>query len=209
MTLPARSAVADVADDTTVHVWRHPRARGADGCCIGRTDLAVDRRKAKRLAHRILAFARLHRLPHVVVTSPLRRCADIGRVLAAWGWKHRIDPLLVEVDFGLWDGRAWSEIPQADIDQWCDDLLNHRPGGGESVDQLLLRVGRWRPDDARLAVGHGGWLSAALWLGKQVPAAAGTAIAPCDWPAAPALGSRLVMRLTASRITANRDVAAG
>jgi alpha-ribazole phosphatase len=207
---PCASSSAEGASGiVTVHIWRHPRARCADGRCIGHTDLELDRRKAKRLAHRIRAFARQHGLPREVVTSPLRRCSDIGRVLAAWGWQHRIDPLLVEVDFGRWDGRAWSDIPQADIDQWCDDLLKHRPGGGESVDQLLLRVGRWRPDQARLAVGHGGWLSAALWLGKQVPAAAGTAIAPCDWPAAPALGSRLVMRLTASRITAGRDVAVG
>lgn len=182
------------ADDGTVHVWRHPRAQGAEGRCIGRTDLGVDRRKAKRLAHRIRAFARRHGLPPRVVTSPLRRGADVGRVLAAWGWQHRIDPALAEVDFGHWDGRRWADIDRAAIDAWAADLLHARPGGGEPVCTLLRRVQLWRPGDSRLAVGHGGWLSAALWLARQDRPAQGQPIAAGDWPAAPAHASRTVWR---------------
>lgn len=190
----ASSPLERAADSVSVHIWRHPLARGAEGRCIGHTDLPLDRRKAKRLAHRIRDFARRHGLPREVVTSPLRRCADVGRMLAAWGWMHRIDSLLIEVDFGRWDGRAWSDIPRADVDQWCANLLNDRPGGGESVDQLLRRVGTWRPNTERLAVGHGGWLAAAVWLGKHGPVTVGATLAPVDWPAAPALGSRLMIQ---------------
>lgn len=184
------SVVGHAAGGVTVHIWRHPRAQCAEGRCIGRTDLAVDRRKAKRLAHRIRTFARRHGLPRQVVTSPLRRCADVGRVLAAWGWVHRIDPLLIEVDFGHWDGKAWADIPRAEVDDWCLDLVRQRPGGGENVDQLLSRVGAWRPGTARLAVGHGGWLSAARWLASHRLTAPGLSITAADWPVAPAHGSR-------------------
>lgn len=200
MNSSANSAAGGAANGVTIHIWRHPSARGANGRCIGRTDLAVDRRKTKRMAHQIRAFARRHRLPREIITSPLRRCADVGRLLAAWGWMHRIDPLLIEVDFGRWDGRAWSDISRDDVDQWCADLLNNRPGGGETVDELLLRVGRWRPNTTRLAVGHGGWLSAAIWFGMHGPASVGARIAPPDWPAAPALASRLMFRLAAGQI---------
>ena len=205
----AKVAVGRAADIITVHIWRHPRVRGADGRCVGHTDLALDRRKAKRLAHRIRAFARQHGLPREIVTSPLQRCANVGRVLASWSWIHRIDPLLIEVNFGLWDGRAWSDISRAEVDQWCADLLNNRPGGGEAVAELLRRVSSWRPGTARLAVGHGGWLSAALWLGQHGPVAAASAVAPRDWPAAPAQGSRLMFRLTSGRLAAGRDCSAG
>lgn len=184
---PSTAAMGDPpTEDITVHIWRHPRALGAEGRCIGRTDLAVDRRKAKRLAHRIRAFARCHGLPREVVTSPLRRCADVGRMLAAWGWQHRIDPALVEVDFGGWDGQAWIDIPPAEIGEWCADLVRYRPGGGENVGQLLVRVAAWRPGSARLAVGHGGWLSAAILLTANRPVPARLAIAAADWPLAPA-----------------------
>lgn len=190
------AAASHAAGGITIHIWRHPRAQGAEGRCVGRTDLAVDHRKAKRMAHRIRAFARLYGLPREVVTSPLRRCADVGRVLAAWGWLHHIDPLLIEVDFGRWDGRAWSDIALAEIDDWCSDLLHQRPGGGEHVGQMLSRVSAWRPGSARLAVGHGGWLSAARWLASRGHLAAFQPIDAAHWPSAPAHGSRTVVHRT-------------
>ena len=94
-------------------IWRHPRPRGAAGRCIGsRIDLPVDPRKAKRLAHRIRAHARRQQLPREVVTSPLRRAADVGRWLKRWGFAWRTDPALREMDFGAWDGKSWRDIPQ-------------------------------------------------------------------------------------------------
>ena len=35
---------------TNVWLWRHPRPTGHEGRCIGRTDVPVDPRKARRLA---------------------------------------------------------------------------------------------------------------------------------------------------------------
>ncbi|MCP5360863.1 MAG: fructose-2,6-bisphosphatase, partial [Sinobacteraceae bacterium] len=66
-----------------LHAWRHPRVADADGRCLGRTDLPVDPRRARRLAYRIRAPARRHALPQIVVTSPLQRCRAVGRWLAS------------------------------------------------------------------------------------------------------------------------------
>jgi alpha-ribazole phosphatase len=170
-----------------LHAWRHPRATDVEGRCIGHTDVPVDARRAKRVAYCIRALARKQGLPRIVVTSPLRRSRAVGRWLALWGWQHVVDPLLAEIDFGAWDGRAWAKIPRGALDAWCADFLAHTPGGGESVAQLLDRVLRFDPGPARVIVTHGGWLSAAQWLtqpGAQRPAAA-------DWPAAPKHGERI------------------
>lgn len=171
-------------------VWRHPRPEGAAGRCIGRTDLAVERRRARRLARRIQALARRQRWPHVVVTSPLRRCADVGRWLARWGWRHRIDAELREMDFGDWDGRPWSAIGPAAVEAWCADFLHHAPGGGESLAGFGERVLAWQPRAGEWAVvGHAGWIAvrrlhrdglwpvanAAQW---PAPQPHGTALAP-------------------------------
>lgn len=167
-------------------VWRHPRPRDAAGRCIGRTDLAVDPRCAKRLAHRIREAARRQGLPRVVLTSPLRRCADVGRWLRRWGWQHRIDAALLEMDFGAWDGQRWTTLPPAAVDAWCDDFLKHRPGGGESLQALFDRVAAWRaPAAAQVLVGHAGWMLARRWLadGRPLPRHA------ADWPGPPAYGA--------------------
>ncbi len=182
-TVPSSAASAPCE----LHAWRHPRAIGAEGRCIGRTDLAVDPRRAKRLAHRIRALARRQGLPRIVLTSPLVRSRAVGRWLARWGWQHRVEPALAEMDFGTWDGRPWSAITRTAVDAWCADFLHHAPGGGESVGALLDRVRHFDPGSARIAVTHGGWLSAAQWLsaqGEQPPAAD-------RWPASPSHARRL------------------
>ena len=167
----------------TIHLWRHPRPRGAEGRCIGRTDLSVDDRKAKRLAHRIRQAARRERLERVIWTSPLQRSADVGRWLQRWGWQHRIDPRLIEIDFGCWDGQRWSEIDPAQISVWADNFLHHGPGGGESLDQLRHRVREVLADPAApsLIVGHAGWINALRTLALPAPRAS-------DWPAPPRYG---------------------
>jgi alpha-ribazole phosphatase len=183
-----------------VLAWRHPRPQGFQGRCIGRTDLPIDRRKAKRLAHRIRQAARRHGWPRVVHTSPLRRCADVGRWLRRWGWRHHVDGALLEMDFGRWDGQPWSAIARAEVDAWVADFAGHAPGGGESLRDMLNRVAVWpqagreaplaREGDAaprpepRLLVAHAGWMLARQWLLAH-DAPPGSA---ADWPRAPAYG---------------------
>lgn len=168
-----------------ITVWRHPRPEGAAGLCVGaRCDLAVPARRAKRLARRIQAHARKHRLAHEVWTSPLRRCADVGRWLKRWGWRHRIDAALAEIDFGAWDGQPWAEIPKAEIDDWVRDFAGFAPEGGESLRTLLKRASSW--SGGELVVSHGGWMLARRWAlahPDQEPQAD-------QWPSPPAYGER-------------------
>ena len=168
----------------TLLVWRHPKPAAVKGRCIGWTDVAVDHRKIKRLAHRIRSRARREGLARVVHTSPLRRCAEVGRQLARWGWRHHIDPRLLEMNFGEWDGRPWGDIGEPAVDAWCRDFGEHRAGGGESVADVLRRCAQFLAASAdtpvTCVVGHAGWISAAQWLARgesRAPAAS-------EWPAA-------------------------
>jgi alpha-ribazole phosphatase len=189
--------------DTIWLLWRHPRPQGIDGRCIGRTDVRVDPRKGKRLAHRIRRCRRLEGGPLVVVTSPLQRCASVGRWLKAWGWTHLIDERLSEMDFGRWDGHRWHDIGAAAVDAWCADFMHHHAGGGESVAQLLARcenfLAQWQVDRPPLIVGHAGWASAAAWLARRqrLSDATGTAPGPsaADWPTAVGYGERVTLTL--------------
>lgn len=161
-------------------IWRHPRPDGAAGRCIGAgTDLPVDPRRAKRLAHRIRQHARRAGLPRDIAASPLRRCADVGRWLRRWGWRHRIDARLAELHFGAWDGQPWSAIPREAFAAWEADFLGHAPGGGESLAALRRRLNDWwaggDPAAVRLVVGHAGWINALRTRHRPQPTAA-------DWP---------------------------
>jgi alpha-ribazole phosphatase len=126
--------------ELTLHLWRHPRAAGAAGRCIGITDLPVDPRKAKRLAHRIRQQARRQGWPREVHSSPLQRCAHVGRILRSWGWRHHVHPDWRELDFGAWEGRRWTDIARTEVDAWAADFARHAPGQGESLQAMTQRL---------------------------------------------------------------------
>jgi alpha-ribazole phosphatase len=179
---------------TGLMVWRHPRPRGVAGRCIGCTDVPVDPRKAKRLAHRIRRAARRDGAARVVWTSPLRRGADVGRWLARWGWSHHVDPRLSELDFGAWDGRPWDTIGAAEVDAWCAAFASHAPGGGESVTVLMARCAAFmstHPD--AWVVGHAGWINAAARVMHGLPPPS----AASEWPAP--VGYGVAWRASSSR----------
>jgi alpha-ribazole phosphatase len=167
-----------------LYVWRHPRPIGAEGRCIGRTDLTIDPRKAGRLARRIARFAAREGLPRVVLTSPLRRSAEVGRWLRRWGWVHRFDTALYELDFGAWEGLRWNDVPRTEIDAWGANFVNYRPGGGEALVDLLARARAWSAGTAQVVIGHAGWIQAMRWLrdrGDDLPQATA-------WPPAERFG---------------------
>jgi alpha-ribazole phosphatase len=72
-----------------------------------------------------------------VFASPLRRCAELARLLSP---DVIFDANLAEMDFGAWEERRWDDIPRAEVDAWAADLLHYRPGGGENVLDVARRV---------------------------------------------------------------------
>jgi alpha-ribazole phosphatase len=186
-------STARIGHTAAILAWRHPRAEGGAGRCIGRTELRVPLRRAKRLAHRVRQAARRLAAPRCVWVSPRLRCRAVGRVLRGFGFAVTVDERLAELDFGTWDGRRWSEIPAAEVEAWGADLLHHAPGGGEALVALASRVHAFaleavqaaRGDQGpRLVLTHGGWLNALC----HVPPGTGS-LPAAAWPAPPRHGA--------------------
>ena len=52
----------------------------------------------------------------------------------------KIDVRLNEMNFGIWEGVAWADIPKTAFDTWTANFDQHRFGGAECLRDLLLRV---------------------------------------------------------------------
>ncbi len=118
-------------------ILRHTRPDGHEGLCYGRTDLAL------APDFEADAAAILAGLPPVsaIRSSPLSRCLRLAeRIAAARRLPLATDPRLAEFDFGAWEGRAWADIPRAELDAWAADFRHARPHGGETVAELGARV---------------------------------------------------------------------
>ena len=178
-----------------IYVWRHPKPLAADGLCLGQSDMGVDLRKIKRLANQIQRFVRVHQLPKVIWVSPLQRSLAVGQVLTQRGFDCHVAKDLVEIDFGVWNGRPWERIAKQEIDNWCNDFANFAPIDGENLQQLFVRVQDWlqlqsntktMSSNSVLVVGHAGWITAATMItaGKDIPTIA------ADWPRPVAYSAR-------------------
>lgn len=136
------------------------------GRCYGRSDVALG--CAGRTAARELA-ARLAGMDFdAVVTSPLRRARVIaGRIARLSGRPLAVEPRLMELDFGTWEGRAWDDIHR-ETGSAMEGLIRapatFRPGGGETTFEVAGRALAWLHGlDAGvsiIAVCHGGPIAA-------------------------------------------------
>jgi probable phosphoglycerate mutase len=113
-----------------------------------------------------------------LVASPLGRTVETMRILlAAAGQAGRsfgTDPVLMEANYGDWEGWTLAEIgqrhPEAararEAAKW-----SYVPPAGESYAMVSERVARWLPTVARptLVVAHGGILRALLHLLAGLP----------------------------------------
>lgn len=80
----------------------------------------------------------------VVVTSPLRRCAEFAAELSErQGLMVETEPRLAELAFGEWEGKSYAEVKREDPGAWqafFDDPLNSTPPGGEKMEEFRARI---------------------------------------------------------------------
>lgn len=149
----------------TLHLIRHTRPDVAPGICYGQLDIGVAGSFAMEAADTLNWLPPLD----LIVSSPLLRTRRLAGYLAeAQRCEIRSDARLMEKHFGSWEGRAWDKIPRDEIDAWANDVLHFAPPGGESADQLMLRIERLLHDLLQLPeqnialVAHGGSIRAIL-----------------------------------------------
>ena len=139
---------------------RHPAPDIAAGICYGRLNVALTQ-AAKHGLERQAADPVLQGATRVW-TSPAVRCRDLGCLIARrLAVDLIIDERLLELDFGVWEGRDWDDVPRAALDRWAAAPAEFAPPGGESSAALVRRVNRFFSDlcdNGRdcVVVSHGG-----------------------------------------------------
>ena len=77
-------------------------------------------------------------------TSPLGRCSETAGLLGLQ--QVRVEPSLIEMDWGAWEGRTASELKVCAPDELRREEargLDMQPPGGESPRTMLARLGPW------------------------------------------------------------------
>lgn len=156
---PGGAAPARRSTPTAGRSWAPPSGDGAARVILvrhGETEMTAQRRYSGRgdvalsAAGQVQAAATAARLStmvataEAVITSPLRRCrATAEAIAAALGPAPiRVEPGLIECDFGDWEGLSFAEVKR----RWPDELQEWLasptvpPPGGESFVAVAERV---------------------------------------------------------------------
>ncbi len=115
-----------------------------------------------------------------IVSSPLARCRAFSEFLAEQhGLPLSLDKRLMEVGFGVWEGKTAAEIEQdapGTLTRFKADPVNARPAGAEPLAEFQARVSAGleallaqHPDQHVLLVGHAGVIRMAFAWALSIP----------------------------------------
>jgi len=114
-------------------------APNRDGLVLGRADPELTEEGHRQAV--LLGAALAGEPVAAIVTSPLLRARQTAEVVAGacgGGVPLAVDPRLVEIDWGTWEGRPAGSLAVADVDRWRAD--DGTAPEGESLDSLSRRV---------------------------------------------------------------------
>ena len=155
----------------TLWLLRHAQPLIAEGVCYGQLDVPADPGATLQAGMR---FANVMPRHAVVRHSPLQRCEQLALALQAPEASLIPDARLQEMNFGQWEGQAWSQIARTEVDAWAQDLYSYAPGSGENLAAMLQRVraaliDSWQHDSLHgqrnvVWVTHAGVIRCVQWL---------------------------------------------
>jgi len=179
---------------------RHATPLVEAGICYGRQNVAADAAATAACAQ---SLAKLLPIDTQVIHSPLQRCTQLAQALH--GLRPDLpcasDPRLQEMDFGAWEGRAWSDIDPAELQAWTDGFADYVVGSsGESTSQVIARVAsafdELQGETDMLWITHAGVIRAVELIARGVRQISEAV----DWPIqAPAYGQWCTLELQPHR----------
>ncbi len=115
---------------------RHGQTRAnAQSLLQGRIDLPLDE-TGLRQAQQCGDFIRANYPHSLVVSSPLTRARETAAHLSD---DVTVDDRFIELDYGVWDGRALTDVAPETWSEWRSNP-DFRPPGGETLNELDARV---------------------------------------------------------------------
>lgn len=119
-----------------IHLIRHTAVDNPENLCYGFAEIPLRENYLEDFQN-----INLDNDFDLVVSSPSKRC----RLLADYfKFGYKTDERLREMNFGNWELKKWTAIPEEEIAPWYKDFVNVKTTGGENLLEMQARVlGFW------------------------------------------------------------------
>lgn len=138
-----------------IHLIRHTAVENPENLCYGFSDIPL----RNNFAEDFRALD-LDKNFDQVISSPSGRCTLLAEHFKL---NYKTDERLREMNFGRWEMKKWTDIPEEEINPWYYDFVNVKAAGGESLLEMKARVMSFWNEfisennmDKALLVTHGG-----------------------------------------------------
>ena len=129
---------------------RHTSVAVASGICYGQSDVDVAS-TFEAEAGQVLLNLR-GKTFDAVYCSPLSRCRKLADFC---GFTNPIvDKRLLELSFGNWEMKRWTDIEDHRLECWYDNWLSETPTQGESFNTMINRVEEFLVEIKKLPYQH-------------------------------------------------------
>ncbi|TGK28773.1 alpha-ribazole phosphatase [Leptospira gomenensis] len=121
-----------------LYLIRHTAPDVPTGTCYGRTDVPLASSYRTDISG---VISKLRIIPDRIYSSPSLRCSLLAEsIIESFENKLEYSDLLMELNFGSWEGKLWSEIPESESVFWTENFVQAQTPNGESYGQLFDRV---------------------------------------------------------------------
>ncbi|WP_426480445.1 histidine phosphatase family protein [Chryseobacterium sp. R2ACT005] len=115
-----------------IHLIRHTAVENPENLCYGFAEMPL--RKEYPEDFKTLEIDENY---DIIISSPSGRC----RFLADYfKFDYQTDERLREMNFGNWELKKWTDIPEEEINPWYKDFVNIKASGGENLLEMQTRV---------------------------------------------------------------------
>jgi alpha-ribazole phosphatase len=115
-----------------IHLIRHTAVHNPENLCYGFAEMPL-----RSSCPEDFKKLDLDQDFDLVISSPAQRCCLMAEYFK---FNYSTDERLREMNFGDWEFKKWTEIPEEEIDPWYKDFVNVRASGGENLLEMQTRV---------------------------------------------------------------------
>ncbi|WP_126654002.1 alpha-ribazole phosphatase family protein [Chryseobacterium aureum] len=115
-----------------IHLIRHTAVENPENLCYGFAEMPL--RKDYTDDFKMLDMDKDY---DAVVSSPSQRCCLLADYFTL---DYCTEERLREMNFGNWEMKKWTDIPEEEINPWYEDFVHVKASGGESLLEMQKRV---------------------------------------------------------------------
>lgn len=115
-----------------IHLIRHTAVENPENLCYGFAEMPL--RKNCIEDFKTLEIDDNY---DIAVSSPSQRC---HLLVDYFKLDYQTDERLREMNFGNWELKKWTDIPEEEINPWYKDFINVKASGGENLLEIQTRV---------------------------------------------------------------------